>query len=106
MGRYTSAQKTGTSFILKPGQEKVEVLDSHHSASREQIIASPASRERPHVSSCLDRRDCYSIVYKKNATPNPPMTVENKAPAGATLALSRSFRREVVARSPAKPQSK
>jgi len=93
-GKIYVGSENGKFFILKPGQEKVEILDSHQLAEGEQIIASPAvANGRVYM---VSTDAIYCIGTKKNATPNPSMTVDNKAPAGATPAFVQIVPAEVV----------
>jgi outer membrane protein assembly factor BamB len=83
-GKIYVGSENGKFFILKPGQDKVEVLDSDQLAEGEQIIASPAvSNGRVYL---VSSDAIYCIGTKKNVVPNVSIAVDKKAPAGAAVA--------------------
>ncbi len=102
-GKIYVGSENGKFFILKPGQEKVEILDSDQLGEQEQIIASPAiSNGRIYFVST----DAIYCIGKKNVTPTPKTAVDNKAPAGATVAHVQVIPAEVIAKAGDKPQFK
>lgn len=93
-GKLYVGSENGKFFILKPGQDKVEVLDSDQLADQEQIIASPAvSNGRVFL---VSTDAIYCIGAKKVATPNPPLAIHKKAPAGAAVAHVQVVPAEVI----------
>ncbi len=83
-GKLYVGSENGKFFILRPGQEKVEILSEHQFNAPEQIIASPAvSNGRVFL---VTTEALYCIGSKKVATPNPVENVNRKAPAGAAVA--------------------
>ena len=83
-GKLYVGSENGKFFILRPGQEKVEVLDEDQLGPQEQIIASPAvSNGRVYL---VSTDAIYAIGKQKAVTPNPVITVDKKAPAGAKVA--------------------
>jgi outer membrane protein assembly factor BamB len=93
-GKIYVGSENGKFFILKPGQDKVEVLDSDQLADQEQIIASPAvSNGRIYL---VSTDAIYCIGTKKVVTPTPSITVEKKAPAGAAATHIQVVPAEIV----------
>jgi hypothetical protein len=93
-GKIYVGSENGKFFILKPGQEKVEILDSDQLADQEQIIASPAIANGRVYFVSTDA--IYCIGTKRNVTPTPKTVFNNKAPAGATVAHVQVVPAEVV----------
>jgi outer membrane protein assembly factor BamB len=85
-GKIYVGSENGRFWILKPGQEKVEVLDEDQLGTEgqiEQIIASPAvSNGRIYL---VTTENIYCIG-KKAVTPSAPVKWDNRAAAGATPA--------------------
>lgn len=82
-GKMYVGTENGHFFILRPGQEKVEVLDDDALPDQEQIIASPAvSNGRVFL---VSTDTLYCIGAKKTVTPNPAVKVDKSAPAGAKV---------------------
>jgi outer membrane protein assembly factor BamB len=103
-GKLYVGSENGKFFILKPGQEKVEILDEDQLAPQEQIIASPAvSNGRVFL---VTTDALYCIGSKKNVTPNPVVTVNRKAPAGATVAHVQVIPAEIALKPGEKAQFK
>jgi outer membrane protein assembly factor BamB len=78
-GKLYVGSENGRFFILKPGQEKVEVLDEDDLAP-EQIIASPAVSNGRVFLVTTENIYCFG---KKNVTPAKAPDFQYKAPAGA-----------------------
>ena len=95
-GKLYVGSESGKFWILKPGQEKVEVLSEHQlgtDAQPEQVIASVAiSNGRVF----LVTSDAAYCIGKKQVTPNPPMKLDWAAPAGAQVAHVQVYPTEVV----------
>jgi outer membrane protein assembly factor BamB len=93
-GKLYVGSENGKFFILRPGQEKVEILDEDQLPEGEQIIASPAvSNGRIYL---VTSDNIYCIGTKKTVTPNPSFAANMKAPAGATVAHVQVVPAEVV----------
>jgi outer membrane protein assembly factor BamB len=95
-GKLYVGSENGKFWILKPGQEKVEVLSEHQlgtEAQPEQIIASVAvSNGRIFLVSS----EAVYCIGKKHVTPNPPVKLDWNAPAGAQVAHLQVYPTEVV----------
>jgi outer membrane protein assembly factor BamB len=103
-GKIYVGSENGKFFILKPGQEKVEVLDSDQLADQEQIIASPAiANGRVYL---VSTEAIYCIGAKKNAAPTQKIVVDHKASASATVAHVQVIPAEVVLKPGDKAQFK
>jgi outer membrane protein assembly factor BamB len=83
-GKIYAGSENGRFYILKPSQDKVEILDEDQLPEGEQIIGSPAvSNGRIYL---VTSENIYCIGTKKTVTPNPSFVVDKKAPAGAAVA--------------------
>lgn len=95
-GKIYVGSENGKFWILKPGQEKVEVLSEHQLGTEgkpEQIIASVAiSNGRVF----LITSEALYCIGKKQVTPNQPSTVDRNAPAGAKAAFLQVTPAELV----------
>jgi outer membrane protein assembly factor BamB len=95
-GKLYVGSENGKFWILKPGQEKVEVLSEQQLGSEgqpEQIIASVAvSNGRIFLVSS----DAVYCIGNKQVTPNPSMKADWAAPAGAEIAHLQVFPTEVL----------
>lgn len=103
-GKLYVGSENGRFFILRPGQEKVEILSEHQFEAPEQIIASPAvSNGRVFL---VTTEAIYCIGSKKIPTPNPAVTVNRKAAPGAAVAFVQVIPAEVALKPGEKVQFK
>jgi outer membrane protein assembly factor BamB len=97
-GKIYVGSENGRFWILKPGQEKVQVLSEHQlgkEGAPEAIIASVAiSNGRVF----LVTNEATYCIGKKQVTPNPAMKSDWAAPAGAQPAFLQVYPTEVVAK--------
>jgi outer membrane protein assembly factor BamB len=97
-GKIYVGSENGRFWILKPGQDKVEILDEDQLGTEqqiEQIIASPAvSNGRIYL---VTTENIYCIG-KKAVTPSAPVKWDNQAPAGAAPASVLVTPTELVAK--------
>jgi hypothetical protein len=95
-GKLYVGSENGKFWILKPSQEKVEILSEHQlgtEAQPEQIIASVAiSNGRIFL---VTNAATYCIG-KKQVTPNPPVKLDWSAPGTAQVSFVQVYPTEVV----------
>ena len=93
-GKLYVGSENGKFSIIKPGQDKAEALDEDQLGQGEQIIASAAiSNGRIFL---VSTENIYAIGKTKNVTPNVVTKLDNKAPAGATVAHVQVIPAEVI----------
>lgn len=97
-GKIYVGSENGKFWILKPGQEKVQILSEHQmgtEAAPEAIIASVAISNGRIF---LVTSEATYCIGKKQVSPNPAIKTDWAAPSGATPAFLQVYPTEIVAK--------